>query len=318
MAQLKDPIKNIPGITCMRLKPECYPDIARLASIVYGRTVSPGYYMHRYNGSVPGLYNLAFVAYNAEGEPVAFNGMQTCTLEWEGQLIPAAQNTDIMTHPAYRYRGLFANLSQRLFALCRQQGVQLLFGFPNDFSYHGAVHTLNWQPADRMHCFSLSVKRGMGYPLLRKMGWWNAAKKEKTWQAFNAVPGGIENAIHREGFAGVWRNEAYLQWKAAGGSKVIQLEDARVWLKEKHHLMVGDIFNMHAGNAAKVMDGLFSLAKQLGLEQVQFHCSPGTTLYKHWSRLLPATDSYPVLIQDFGSGIPADKLKFSFADIDIF
>jgi hypothetical protein len=99
---------------------------------------------------------------------------------------------------------------------------------------------------------------------------------------------------------------------------VIKLEDANIWISYKNDLVIGDAEGLDTSNFVLVMNQLKRIAKALGIRQIQFHASPGTSLHQLFSKAYKASPSFPVLFQDFGSSIPLEKIKFTIADIDIF
>jgi hypothetical protein len=68
----------------------------------------------------------------------------------------------------------------------------------------------------------------------------------------------------------------------------------------------------------QVMSKLINLAGRLGINQLHFHNSPGTPLYLLFVQHYKATHSFSIIFRDFGDRIVSDKIKFTFADIDIF
>jgi hypothetical protein len=49
-----------------------------------------------------------------------------------------------MTHPDYRNQGMFTALAKTCIEMAASMGIEVLYGFPNEDSYHGFVHKLNW------------------------------------------------------------------------------------------------------------------------------------------------------------------------------
>ena len=82
--------------------------------------------------------------------------------------------------------------------------------------------------------------------------------------------------------------------------------------------MIGDMQYVNEENFDEIIRELKKLAAGMGLKQVQFHCSPGIALHELFSRKYKPTASYPSLFQNFSSTIAPEKVKFTFADIDIF
>jgi homospermidine synthase len=99
---------------------------------------------------------------------------------------------------------------------------------------------------------------------------------------------------------------------------VIAVDNCRVWISNKYGMMVGDMEGVNKINFISVINKLKKTAKKLGVGQIQFHCSPGTSLHDLFSANYKATPSFHVLFKDFGSAIAPEQVKFTFGDIDIF
>jgi GNAT superfamily N-acetyltransferase len=65
-----------------------------------------------------------------------------------GERRVAVQSVDTLTDADYRGRGLFATLAKRTFARATDDGVALVYGFPNGSSAHGFFKKLGWSPID--------------------------------------------------------------------------------------------------------------------------------------------------------------------------
>lgn len=64
--------------------------------------------------------------------------------------ILASQSLDTMTHPDYRRQGMFETLAKKVYDEARNEGIYLVYGFPNEFSYPGFIKKLNWFYIDTM------------------------------------------------------------------------------------------------------------------------------------------------------------------------
>lgn len=129
---------------------------------------------------------------------------------------------------------------------------------------------------------------------------------------------GISNSVVADGFAGIYRNDEYFFYKTYRPSEVLRINVSKIWVSYKDIMMIGDMEGVTASNFEIVMDKLKSLAKKIGVKQIQFHCSPDTTLHRLFAEHYEPTPSYPMLFQDFGSSIAPEKIRFTFADLDIF
>lgn len=61
-----------------------------------------------------------------------------------GQDVIGALSLDTMVHPAFRRQGMLTRLAEDLYRDVAEEGVPLVYGFPNEQSHHGLVKYLGW------------------------------------------------------------------------------------------------------------------------------------------------------------------------------
>ena len=128
---------------------------------------------------------------------------------------------------------------------------------------------------------------------------------------------GIINSVIRDGYGGLYRDDLYLQYKTYSDTQVIKIGRAKAWIRIKNDLIIGDL-DLADQDFNATMDALKKIAIKLGVRQIFFHTSPHTHLHSLFAACYKRVPSFPVLFQDLGAGLPFDKIKFTFADIDIF
>ena len=122
----------------IRLNKNNISDLEKLYALVYKKKIAHFYFSKKYNTAYTGVLYTGYLAYK-ENIPIAFYGVIPCFIQYENKMILAAQSADTMTHPEHRYKSLFFDLSNMCFDLCKQNGIELIYGFPNQNSYHGAI-----------------------------------------------------------------------------------------------------------------------------------------------------------------------------------
>lgn len=307
--------------TVVRLDRNNLADVMRLHKAVYGEAASTAHFPAKYDTAYTGAEYVGFIAYNHDQLPVAYYGVIPYFIQSGSQSMLAAQSADTMTHPGHRYKGMFATLSRLTFSLCRELGIRLIFGFPNQHSYHGAIYTLGWKMTEAMDCFLIPVHAIPLEALSRRSLFLQKLYKfyRRSILSWYTIPDkGLGNTVATGGFAGICRDEAYLSYKQFSRPRVIRAGKAKVWISNKPGLLIGDMEGVNGANFSDIIRKLKRLAKRLGVQQLQFHTSPGTRLHGLFSAHYTATSSYPVLFQDFGAAIASETIKFTFADIDIF
>ncbi|HSU27765.1 MAG TPA: GNAT family N-acetyltransferase, partial [Chitinophagaceae bacterium] len=189
-----------------RLSADNLPDLSILYTEVYNRKPGAAYFQKKYDTGYTGLKYTGYFAYDKEHRPLAYYGVIPCFVGYTEKIMLAAQSADTMTSPRHRYKGLFVELSNKTFALCQGSGIKLVFGFPNQNSYHGAVNKLGWKMTHELDCFTIPVKRNvMGKLLTGSRG------LRKIYQSYSGsvlkkflMPGdGFKSSVIADGFAGV-------------------------------------------------------------------------------------------------------------------
>jgi len=56
----------------------------------------------------------------------------------------SAHSVDTMTHPDYRYQGIFETLAKKTYAEAAKEGIHIVYGFPNKNSHPGFIKKLSW------------------------------------------------------------------------------------------------------------------------------------------------------------------------------
>jgi hypothetical protein len=294
-------------------------DLAVLHKAVYGIDQPVGYWQQKYNTAYTGAQYIGFIAYKSD-LPVAYYGVMPCFIQSGSSSILSAQSGDTMTHPQYRYKGMFVELATRTYELCRNEGIRLIFGFPNQNSYHGLVNKLGWIVTGYMDRFTIPVST---FPLERLMKKFSRSRRwyqrycQRILQQYCTPYAGLPNAFIGEGFAGVQRDEVFLQYKSYGNTQVFKIGNAAIWARIKDGFMIGDM-QVPGNEFDIVMRRIKRVAARLGVRQIIFQVSPGTRLHALFVQRFTPSPSFPVVFRDLGAGIDLPAIKFTFGDIDVF
>ena len=103
-------------------------DLEALYTSVYGAAPAPDYFRKKYDTAYTGVEYMGWLSYNRENIAVAYYGVVPTFIQYNNEIVLAAQSVDTMTHPQYRYKGMFAELSKDCFDLCRKSGIGFIFG----------------------------------------------------------------------------------------------------------------------------------------------------------------------------------------------
>jgi Acetyltransferase (GNAT) domain len=313
-------MENTKEYSIKRLDASMLKNLENLHTLVYGNRPGPQHFPKKYDTAYTGVAYVGFMAFHPDGEPLAFYGVVPCFMEFKGTVVLAAQSADTMTNPKYRYKGLFVELSLITFELCKKLGITFVFGFPNQNSYHGAVNKLGWKITHTMERFYVPVD---GLPLELMAGRFRWLKPlytryvDRVFRQYTLAQPGLGNGFTEEGFAGIWRDERYLLYRTYSPSRVIRIGAARVWMRVRGGLVIGDL-QVGEADFRETLEKLRGLARRAGLSGISFIVSVGTAVHKLFAAEYTAEPSFPVLFQDLGATIPLEEIRFSYSDIDIF
>jgi len=306
--------------TIERLSKKNLGDLDKLHHAVYRKQHPASYFTKKYNTAYTGIEYIGYIAYNRNQTPIAFYGVIPCFIRYKDQLYLAAQSADTMTHPQYRFKGLFVQLANATVDLAQEEGISLIFGFPNQNSLHGFLVKLKWQLTEMMDCYIIPVSIIPAERIARK-----SSVTRKLYHKYQQYilkeylvdEKGVESSVIKDNYAGINRNAHYLNYRTYHDTQVIKIGNALLWIKIRNGLVIGDI-SCDMEDFEEMMEKLQKLALRLGLQRIQFHTSHQTRLSTLFAERYEAIPSFYILFKDLGSNIPLDKIKFTFADVDIF
>jgi len=304
----------------VRLDRVKFADLARLHRSVYGVTPANDHFLRKYDTHYTGIENIGFLAYDGAGRPVAFYGVIPCFIQCCDHIVLAAQSADTMTHPRHRNKGLFLKLATLTFELCREVGVRIVFGFPNQNSHRGLVK-LGWVTTEVMERFSIPVKTRPLELLSRNFNWTRSTYNSyvtRVLRRYFYSRQGLANSLITADCGGVYRDEKYLRYKTYSTSQVMQLGPCKIWYKIQNGFVIGDMEGPTAQAFETTIEQLKQICRKLGIQQISFQVSPRTPLAELLTKRASGIPSFPVMFLDLGSNLDLTKLKFTLADIDIF
>jgi Acetyltransferase (GNAT) domain len=313
-------MENTKEYTIKRLDASMLKDLEDLHTLVYGNRPAPQHFTKKYDTAYTGVGYVGFMAYHADGEPLAYYGVLPCFMQYKGAVVLAAQSADTMTNPKYRYKGLFVELSLITFELCKKLGITFVFGFPNQNSYHGAVNKLGWKITHTMERFYVPVDSLPLELTASRFSWLKSLYNryvERVFGQYTLAQPGLANAFSAEGFGAICRDERYLLYRTYNPSRVIRIGAARVWMRVRGGLVIGDL-QVGEADFHETLEELRDLARRAGLGGISFIVSVGTAVHKLFAAEYTPEPSFPVLFQDLGATIPLEEIRFSYSDIDIF
>jgi GNAT superfamily N-acetyltransferase len=117
-------------------------EILKLFNVVFGRKLDEEFWRWRFLKTPFGksVIRLMF----DKGKLVGHYAVTPTPLWVKDKGHKAAFSMTTMTHPDYWGRGVFTELASEVYSYCKRSGIEVVFGFPNENSYHGFVQKLGW------------------------------------------------------------------------------------------------------------------------------------------------------------------------------
>lgn len=272
--------------------------------------------------SVFGLSYVGFIAYSDDNEPAAFYGVFPCIAVYQDKKYLIAQSGDTMTHSNHTGRGLFTQLAKITYDYCKENGVHLVFGFPNKNSYPGFVRKLDWIHFDDMDAYIIRVKTISWYRIhkhLKISDGFFYKRGEKILQRYSSKKA-FKSSCQLKDVPVVDHSNDFFQYKTYGDNYLIEVEGVGVWLKfDTDFLMIGDIEKVNDEQLIGVVKELKKIARKMFIPALRFHGSKDiwlTDFFRKKGESLEVT--YPIGGINFTNIIPLEKMKFTMADNDTF
>ncbi len=305
-----------------KISPDHIDDLIFIYRDAFGSEVDRSYIYHKQDTSAFGPSFVGYIAYSESGEPAAFYGVFPCLLSLDGQKYLAAQSGDTMTHSNHRGKGLFTQLALKTYEYCREVGVHLVFGFPNENSYPGFTRNLSWQHFDDFQIYLVRVYTLPWTRLKKLLGLSTAARQR--WARFIAgrhtAGSPFANSVIESGIGGIDHSTDFFAYKSYGQAWLLQVAGVNVWVKaDENFLYIGDMERCDEATFDRALSALKNTARLMGIPHLRFQCSRGAyheAGFKRHGTLFNKT--YPIGGVNFTNSIPIERLKFTLSDNDTF
>ena len=269
-----------------------------------------------------GLTGFVCVAFAESGEAAGSVGVLPWPVRYEARVETAGQMVDVATGSAHRGKGLFVALAERAREVCEEAGVGFLYGFPNEAAYPIWIQKLGYDHSDDLLEFRIPVRTLPAEKVSHRAGPLRGVYEgyvRRKLDSRKAVDPVLPNSLGGDGFAAIDRDNAFHTYKRAfGGSRVVATDGGRAWVKIHHGILIGDLEATSDGDLEETVRSLERLAVRLGIAQIVFQASKDTRFASFFAGRSAAVRELPVIHRDLGSGIPKEKLRYTFGDLDNF
>jgi hypothetical protein len=306
---------NMPEYAIERLSIDNVDHLKDLYHSTYSKVVSVEFFKGKYNTKFYGTAWLGYIAFTDDRKPAAFYGVIPCHFKINNEIFLSAQSADTMTHPDHQKKGLFMQLAKMTYALAKQEGVQFIFGFPNQNSYPGFVK-LDWKFMPLP--MQLFVMQGsklpwaamiLKTPILRKL------YKLITERNLINPP---EQDVSEEN--GIIRDHLFFQYKNQYTKTFIKKSGTIIsWMKNDGVLKIGLLRFSDTESPELVEKYLRQTAKKLGCRSIILMTGYNTRTYKILAATMSPKEGLPIGFYNLSDrNLDFSSVTFEYCDIDIF
>ncbi len=298
-------------------------ELIPLFSKAYGKAPALEELKNKYKTKAFGLENCGFICFFGN-EAVCFVGAVPCFLERNGQIIRGAQIGDVMTHPKHFRHGLFHKTAAILFDDLKQNGIEIIFGFPNLNSKPGFKKRLGWEFTNDL---KVSIFNQLCLPFIRLKSILPffatiLTKYQDLVLSFYAKkPYEYKSLLGRQFFT-IKRNENLFNYKLNHRKSYFwNINGKLVWVKyDEMYVYIGDIEDCELPEFQSIIKSIKKRAFWLGIPHLRFNVSGGSKLKKFLDATIDEDPDKDFAVGGliFKDGVSFDELKFTVADNDNF
>lgn len=302
--------------TYKRIQPENITDVKRVLELAFNTEFSTEYLIKKFDTSAIGISHIGYIAYDGN-IPAATYSVFPTLMQLNGKKIMGAQSGDTATNPAYQGKGLFVTLAVKTYELCKEQGIELVFGFPNDNSFPGFKKKLNWQFMNNFHNYRFIVPT-LPLSLLNKRSESKAMSKFPGIQILSkkdvdAFPGA---SLQVNGIA-IDKSSTYINYKSYTENTIIAVDGVKVWVKISKSMQIGDIEKTDLVTFRKILRKLKQYAFFHGIPVISFSVNENNYWDTLLSKTYPFTKGSPIGYLPINN-LLVEQLNFTTVDIDYF
>ena len=308
-----------------RINKSLFPKIKHLYLTCFDTEVSEADLQKKYDTSLFGLSNVGYLASAEENnDAAAYYGVFPIVLTYDNKDILVAQSGDTMTSPNHQKKGLFIRLANETYSMAEELGIHFVFGFPNENSYPGFKHKLDWQFTGFMQKYSIKVptlplcefssRFKIFSPLYKR---YVKARLKKYQVSLKETDLSIFN--YSDGNSLVKKDLNFFEYKQAKGeSYLIKFKGFFLFVKADDHLVIGDVGVIDRDKGQKLVDTLKLLARKLGCRKIIINVSENHWLNTILSEYFQAEEGLPIGFRMFDDSINPENIQFIGADFDTF
>ena len=307
-----------------RITDDSYVELKNMQQVCYGSSHSIDEFNNKYDTSIFGLKNTGFIARNENGEDAAYYGVFPIIIDYESNSFLVAQSGDTMTMPEHRKKGLFVALAKETYQFAHENGVKLVYGFPNENSYPGFKNKLDWVFNAFMQKFTISAKcipfceLSFKFKALRRFYESRLNKKMRRY-SLEPTAENIKDFNYCEVKGLVKKDKNFFAYKLRNDNVfLINFNGFKMLVKVSDHLHIGEIARFELNETDKLLASIRQLAAKLGCKKAIITISENHWLFRALREKIDYGQSLPIGFYKYDDTFETDKIQFCHADYDTF
>lgn len=308
----------------IRIDDSSYPSIEVLYRLSFNHFETIEAIRQKYDTQVFGLKNVGLLALDDQNTAAAYYGVFPIVLSDGSSDYLVAQSGDTMTAPNHRKKGLFVKLAKETYALSKELGIRMVFGFPNKNSYPGFKNNLDWVFHGSMHQFRIHVltiplcELSAKFPFFLKM-YHRFVKWRMKSSTIPIESANLSEFKSQKGLIQIKRDAHFFRYKLKGaGVHLVKWGNFQLLIKARTHLYIGDVGHFEKDQTSELLRVISKRAATLGCKTIIFTLSQNHWLHDYLKDYCKPTESHPIGFYPIDAKLDLDKIQFSGADYDTF
>lgn len=262
---------------------------------------------------------LSYITIGKNGDPASFYGMIFQKSIINGKMFEIGQSCDSMTHKSHVGKGLFVNLANATYENALNEGIDLIFGFPNETIYDLRIKKLGWCHRENIHVFKININpfsfSGVAFRIPIIAGLYINYVKLIIKKHMSAEEC-FDNSCYTDQNAVIVHDKDYFMYKGDKNKFVLELNGIKFWVKISNNLIVGDFENCNIVVFKQAFQILRKIAFKLGCKNIIFQYQEGSKNELLLREIFAVDSKMPVGFKVLNPTFSDFKFKFCGADFD--
>lgn len=306
-----------------RVSADSYKDIQSLKHRSMGYIQEMSEIEKKFNTSNFGKKDIGFFARDDKDFPAAYYGIFPMRVINNGQESIVAQSGDTMTDPDHRKKGLFVKLAKETYDFAGKDGIDFIFGFPNEFSYPGFKKKLDWIFYGEMQEFSIETKTLPLCEFAKKYSFFRSTyirmiNRRLSKYTLKIEDSSIKDFSHKDPDFFVKKDISFYNYKSGDYKYLVNIKGFTMFIKAQTHLYIGDVAKFDDDRLDDFLIALNMLSKLVYSRKIVLTISETHWLFNLLKKKVSPKTSLPIGFYKYSKDFPFEKLILSMSDYDTF